>query len=201
MVELSPLSNGRARNCGDRIGVDSPTKRLGVARVDAGCAGCLLDLPGPQRLNEIPLPRSPKARDRGHPRVNESPLPRSPKARDRGHPRLSGIRLEIRAARLPPPPPRSPKARDRGHPRLNGIRLEIKATRLPPPPPRSPKARDRGHPRVNGIRVEIKATRRSSLEKNAGPSTPRAARSAARFAQDDIRFLSLRMTFDFCRSG
>jgi hypothetical protein len=43
VVELSPPSNGRVRNCGDRIGLDGPTKRLGAARVDARC---LLDLPG-----------------------------------------------------------------------------------------------------------------------------------------------------------
>jgi hypothetical protein len=45
VVEFSPLSNGRARNCGDRIGVDSTAERLAITRVDGRSPACLLDLP------------------------------------------------------------------------------------------------------------------------------------------------------------
>ena len=56
VVELSPLPNGHARNCGDRIGLDSPTERLAASRVDARSPGRLLDLPGSLNGAKVRLP-------------------------------------------------------------------------------------------------------------------------------------------------
>ena len=48
MVELSPLSDGYARNRRDRIRMDSPRERLATARVDA-LPAVRFPLPGPQK--------------------------------------------------------------------------------------------------------------------------------------------------------
>jgi len=65
VVELSPLSNGRARNYGDRIGLDSSAKRLATARVDARSPGCLLDFPGRLGWTKVRFPGPSAAADEG----------------------------------------------------------------------------------------------------------------------------------------
>src|SRR5579863_306376 len=49
VVELSPLQNGRARNGGDRVGVDGSPERLATSRMDARSVDGLIEIPGPQK--------------------------------------------------------------------------------------------------------------------------------------------------------
>jgi hypothetical protein len=48
LVKLSPLSNGNARNCRNRIGIDGLRERLATACVDAQQTA-RFPFPGPQR--------------------------------------------------------------------------------------------------------------------------------------------------------
>jgi len=100
------LSNGHARNRRDRIGVDSHAERLAATRVDARSRARCLGIPGPQRrgiggtLNWIQsnLRSGPPAYPRGCAIAGPMPRhPRSPTARDRGHPQLDTIEPKIGA--------------------------------------------------------------------------------------------------------
>jgi len=107
VVELSPLSDRPARNGGDRIGVDGSAQRLAVARVDALPAARLF-LPGPQKrgtggtlslIRFLVRPGPPASCPSGCATGSSTLPPRSPKARDRGHPQLDKIPRETGAAR------------------------------------------------------------------------------------------------------
>ena len=89
VVELSPLSNGRARNRGDRIGLDSSTKRLAAARVDARSPGCLLDFPGPLGWTKVRLP-GPRRLGTGAPSTERDYSSPVPKGEGPGAPSMLG---------------------------------------------------------------------------------------------------------------
>ena len=72
-----------------------PAERLATARVDARSLARFLDLPGPQKRGTGGTHDCIRAFLRSGPPVPAPRHPRSPKARDRGHPRLHKNPFEI----------------------------------------------------------------------------------------------------------